>query len=78
MVSVDYSQINLLSVAVKDTDGAEVEGEVVVVPVLVPVDRIAELLSAYDPGSGTSPSVTYSRPLSRAILDALLRRQGEL
>jgi len=41
------------------------------------VSEVAELLANYDPTSGTSPSVTYSRPLSRAILDAIKRHEDE-
>jgi hypothetical protein len=45
----------------------------VVIPVIIPNDQIAELLANYDPSSSTSPTVTYSRPLARCILDALKR-----
>jgi hypothetical protein len=47
------------------------------VPVLIPLAEVQELLQNYDPASGTSPSVTYSRPLSRVILDAIKRAEEE-
>jgi hypothetical protein len=34
-------------------------------------DEMAELLSAYDPESGTSPTVAHCRPTVREILDAV-------
>ena len=34
--------------------------------------EMSDLLANYDPASGTSPSVTYCRPIVRAMLDALL------
>jgi hypothetical protein len=33
--------------------------------------EMADLLANYDPSSGTSPGVTYCRPVLRAILDAV-------
>lgn len=46
--------------------------------VCVRVDQaeLDRLLAAYDPGSGTSPSVADARPVLRAILDAVLAAQG--
>jgi len=32
------------------------------------------LQAAYDPASGTSPSVSFTRPLVRELLDAVLAR----
>ena len=34
--------------------------------------EMAELLAAYDPESGTSPSVSTARPVLRELLDAVL------
>jgi hypothetical protein len=34
--------------------------------------ELDRLLAAYDPSSGTSPSVSDARPVLRAILDAVL------
>jgi len=39
----------------------------------VELDR---LLAAYDPNSGTSPSVSEARPVLRAILNAVFSSQG--
>ena len=33
--------------------------------------EMSDLLANYDPASGTSPSVTYCRPIVRAMLDAV-------
>jgi len=76
MVYTDYEQTSTVNVGVENSDGSRVEGEMVEISILVPVELIPELLQNYDPASGTSPSVTYSRPLSRAILDALRRYEG--
>jgi len=38
--------------------------------------EMADLLSRYDPASGTSPSVADSRPTVRAILDAVKEKQA--
>lgn len=35
-------------------------------------EELTELLSRYEPSSGTSPSVSDARPVLRALLDALL------
>lgn len=42
--------------------------------VVVRIDQteLDRLLAAYDPGSGTSPSVADARPVLRAILDAII------
>jgi len=76
MVYTDYEQTSTVNVGVENSDGSRVEGEMVEISILVPVELIPELLQNYDPASGTSPSVSYSRPLSRAILDALRRYEG--
>jgi hypothetical protein len=76
MVYTDYEQTSTVNVGVENSDGSRVNGEMVEISILVPVELIPELLQNYDPASGTSPSVTYSRPLSRAILDALRRYEG--
>lgn len=70
----DYSQVQFGQFTVENSDGIEtVDLDAFSIPVLIPISMVGELLAAYDPSSGTSPSVTYSRPLSRAILDALKR-----
>lgn len=76
MVYTDYEQTSTVNVGVENSDGSRVNGEMVEISILVPVELIPELLQNYDPASGTSPSVSYSRPLSRAILDALRRYEG--
>jgi len=73
----DYDQVRRFGVTVINTDGAVVDEEAIVVPIVIPVSEVAELLLNYDPASGTSPSVTYSRPLARAILDAIKRHEDE-
>ena len=42
--------------------------------VVVRIDKVEldRLLAAYDPASGTSPSVADARPVLRAILDAVI------
>lgn len=47
-------------------------------PLSLWIDRteLDRLLAAYDPSSGTSPSVSDARPVLRAILDAVLAAQG--
>ncbi len=73
----DYDQVRRVDVNILHTDGTGVDEEASVVPIVIPVSEVAELLQNYDPASGTSPSVTYSRPLSRAILDAIKRHEDE-
>lgn len=73
-VVVDEPQVRLEHVASVDAEAAEINGEFWVVPVLVPIENVSELVANYDPDSGTSPLVAYSRPLARAIMDALLTR----
>jgi hypothetical protein len=73
----DYHQVRITGVTVEDTDGTQVDEDCYLIPVLIPLSEVAELLQNYDPASGTSPSVTYSRPLSRAILDAIKRHEEE-
>lgn len=38
--------------------------------------EMSDLLANYDPASGTSPSVTYCRPIVRAMLDAVKEVRG--
>jgi hypothetical protein len=73
----DYQQVKYETVSCEDTDGTQVEVEAFVIPVVIPVSEVGELLANYDPASGTSPGVTFSRPLSRTILDALRRKVEE-
>ena len=53
------------------------EDNAYIISIVIPASEVAELLANYDPSSGTSPSVTYSRPLARTILDALKRKVEE-
>lgn len=39
--------------------------------------ELQRLLAAYDPNSGTSPSVSDARPVLRGILDAVLAQDQE-
>jgi hypothetical protein len=45
-----------------------------VISVCVRIEKaeLDRLLAAYDPNSGTSPSVSDARPVLRAILDAVI------
>lgn len=69
----DYQQVSREGITSIDESGADFSADGVVIPVIIPNDQIAELLANYDPTSSTSPTVTYSRPLARCILDALKR-----
>lgn len=74
----DYPATRVESVQTTDSADGEVnEDGAYIVPVIIPAAQVAELLANYDPSSGTSPSVTYSRPLARSILDALKRKVEE-
>ena len=73
----DYRQVRESGVTVEDTDGTQIDTEGFIIPIIIPLSQVGELLANYDPASETSPSVTYSRPLSRAILDALKRKVEE-
>lgn len=59
-----------VQVDAQDTGGSYSE-QGVCIKVLLPEQVIDELLSNYDATSGTSPLVAYSRPIARAVLDAL-------
>ena len=75
---VDYESIVQTSYDVTTTDGTRTgENDFFCIPVLIPISMVGELLANYDPTSSTSPVVAYSRPLSRAILDALKRYVGD-
>ena len=74
----DYAQIQQGIYTVENSDGVETQDlEAFLIPVLIPLSMVGELLANYDPTSSTSPVVAYSRPLSRAILDALKRYVGD-
>lgn len=76
--TVDYGQMQKAAPYCEATDGGEYDGdECWVIPVLIPVDGVAELLAAYDPQRSTSPLVAVARPLARVILDALLRKSQD-
>ena len=70
-IHVDIEVIATQSIAATDTDGSSIDGEAVVVPVLIPTDEAAAWLALYDPASSTSPSAANSRIIARAVLDAL-------
>jgi hypothetical protein len=75
---VDYESIVQTNYDVTTTDGTRTgENDFFCIPVLIPISMVGELLANYDPTSSTSPVVAYSRPLSRAILDALKRYVGD-
>jgi len=69
----DYSQVAVQAISSQDENGQDFSEDGYVIPVIVPASEVAELLLNYDPTSSTSPTVAYSRPLSRVILDALKR-----
>ena len=73
----DYSGIKRVIKECENTDGDIVSVVGYEIPVLLSDAEVDELLNNYDPESGTSPLVAYSRPLSRAILDGLLRKKQE-
>jgi hypothetical protein len=74
----DYLSVDISNVQAVSTDDEEINEEgAYVIPVIVPASQVAELLANYTPTSGTSPSVTYSRPLARTILDALKKKSEE-
>tara|TARA_R100000951_G_scaffold106333_1_gene100849 strand:- start:5449 stop:5694 length:246 start_codon:yes stop_codon:yes gene_type:complete len=76
--TADYLQMQRVAPYCEATDGGEYDGdECWMIPVLIPVDDVADLLANYDPDSGTSPLVATARPLARVILDALLRKVSE-
>jgi len=77
LVHVDYPQVCETSLESEDVDGTPFGGEGILVPIFVPQSEIPGLLAEYDPTSGTSPGVTISRPLARAILNAVIRKQAE-
>ena len=76
-VFADYLQVSFADISTQDEHGADAEATGFIIPVIVPAELVGELLANYDPASGTSPGVTYSRPLSRVILDALKRAAEE-
>jgi hypothetical protein len=47
-----------------------------VVAVAYTDEEMADLLSRYTPGVGTSPGVTDARPVARCTFDAVLATQG--
>jgi hypothetical protein len=73
----DYQQVSISGMTVEDTDGTKIDDECYLIPVLIPVSEVAELLLNYDAADSASPSTTYSRPLSRVILDAIKRAEAE-
>ena len=77
MIHIDYSQVSESSISINDTDGTALDVEAFCIPVLIPISLVGELMANYDPSSSTSPTVAYSRPISRAVLDALKRFIGD-
>jgi hypothetical protein len=72
----DTTQIQDATVQTVDEHGQFIDVSGVVIPVIIPADVVAELLAAYDPASSTSPTVAYSRPMARVLLDALRMYRG--
>ena len=87
--SVDYQQIKRVLINCENTDGTRVQSTIEIdnedykikdfycIPILISSEEVESLLEEYDPESGTSPSVSVSRPLARLILDALKRKTEE-
>ena len=74
----DYSQIQQGQFTVENSDGVETNDlDAFLIPVLIPISMVGELMANYDPSSSTSPLVAYSRPIARAVLDALKRYIGD-
>jgi hypothetical protein len=74
----DYQEVRESIFTVENSDGTEVvDLEAFCIPVLIPISMVGELMANYDPTSSTSPTVAYSRPISRAVLDALKRFIGD-
>ena len=74
----DYQQVRESIFTVENSDGMQVvDLEAFCIPVLIPISLVGELMANYDPTSSTSPTVAYSRPISRAVLDALKRFIGD-
>ena len=74
----DYAQIQQGQFTVENSDGIETNDlDAFLIPVLIPISMVGELMANYDPSSSTSPLVAYSRPIARAVLDALKRYIGD-
>ena len=74
----DYQQVRESIFTVENSDGMQVvDLEAFCIPVLIPISLVGELMANYDPSSSTSPTVAYSRTISRAVLDALKRFIGD-
>lgn len=70
-VNIDQSQIVLVGVSTKDTDGNEIQTRAFVVPVIIPLDQVPAWESLYDPSNASSPSAADCRVIARAVLDGL-------
>lgn len=66
-IFTDTSQMQRAEIA--DPDGNTVE--CIIIPVAVPVSEVAAELAEYDATSGTHPLAAQSKPIARAVLDAL-------
>lgn len=76
--TADYTQMQRVAPYCEATDGGDYDGdECWVIPVLIPIDDVADLLAAYDPNDSSSPAEDTARPLARVILDALWRKSQE-
>ena len=51
--------------------GDDVQGEAVIIRLVVPAEHVDELLANWNEESSTSPLVAYARPLARAAMKAL-------
>ena len=73
-ITADFQQVVEAQVSCAATDGEAVQAEqVVVVPILIPADRVAVLVASYDATDPQAPDADTARELSRAVLDALAR-----
>lgn len=71
---VDYPSVNVQDIATEDTEGLAVAAtDGYVIPLCIPPDEVATLLSQYDPAASASPSAAHSRIIARLIMDALLK-----
>lgn len=76
-VNIDQSQVAIVGVSTKDTDGTEIQTQAFVVPVVIPLSEVGSWLATYDPASSTSPSAADSRVIARAVLAALKQKAEE-
>jgi len=71
-IHVDIEVAATQSIAATDTDGSEIDGEVVVLPLLIPTADVAAWIALYTSTDAASPSEADSRVIARCVLDALI------